>query len=147
MEPPATGAKFSRRVANTLLKAANQPLIRNRPRYANRERTKSSETTRRKHQASGPGEAATMERRNKRFLVRLFFFFAGCAALEAQMDPNFTAINYPVPRDSLMVMPLLDYQSARSTNDFFTGMSMVEYGLSPRWTAGFMKEGKNLWYA
>ncbi|HUX27310.1 MAG TPA: hypothetical protein VMV39_00915 [Terracidiphilus sp.] len=61
------------------------------------------------------------------------------------MDPNFTAINYPVPRDSLMVMQLLDYQSARSTNDFFTGMSMVEYGLTSRWTAGFMVEGQKIY--
>jgi hypothetical protein len=86
-----------------------------------------------------------MERRNRCFLVILLLFFSGRAVVEAQMDPNFTAINYPVPPDSLMVMQLLDYQSARSTNDFFTGMSMVEYGLTPRWTAGFMVEGQKIY--
>ena len=73
-----------------------------------------------------------MEKRNRRFLVILLLLFGCGAVVEAQMDPNFTAINYPVPRDSLMVMALSDYQSARSTNDFFTGMSMVEYGLTSR---------------
>jgi hypothetical protein len=85
-----------------------------------------------------------MKRRNRRFLVILLFVFGAGAVLEAQMNPNFTAINYPVLRDSLMVMPLWDYQSARSTSDFFTGMSMVEYGLTPRWTAGFMVEGQKI---
>ena len=60
------------------------------------------------------------------------------------MDPYFTAINHPVPQDTMMVMLLSDFQSARSTNDFFTGMSMVEYGLTPRWTAGFMVEGQKI---
>jgi hypothetical protein len=86
-----------------------------------------------------------MERRNGRFLLILLLLFVGGTVLEAQMNPNFTAINYPVPRDSLMVMQLVDYQSARSTNDFFTGMSMVEYGLTPRWTAGFMVEGQKIY--
>jgi hypothetical protein len=86
-----------------------------------------------------------MERRNRRFLVILLLLFGSGAVVEAQMDPNFTAINYPVPPDSLMVMQLLDYQSARSTNDFFTGMSMVEYGLTSRWTAGFMVEGQKIY--
>ena len=86
-----------------------------------------------------------MERRNRRFLVILLLFLGGGAVVEAQMDPNFTAINYPVPPDSLMVMQLLDYQSALSTNDFFTGMSMVEYGLTSRWTAGFMVEGQKIY--
>ncbi len=98
-----------------------------------------------KHEASGITEAATMEKRNGRFLVILLLLFFSSAVLQAQMSPNFTAINYPVPRDSLMVMPLLDYQSARSTNDFFTGMSMVEYGLTSRWTAGFMLEGQKIY--
>jgi hypothetical protein len=86
-----------------------------------------------------------MERRIGGMLVVLFFLFGGGAFLKAQMDPNFTAINYPVPRDSLMEMTLSDYQSARSTNDFFTGMNMVEYGLTPRWTAGFMVEGQKIY--
>ncbi len=48
------------------------------------------------------------------------------------MDPYFTALNYPVPQDTMMVMLLSDFQSARSTDDFFTGMGMVQYGLTPR---------------
>ena len=43
-----------------------------------------------------------------------------------------------------MVMLLSDFQSARSTNDFFTGMSMVQYGLTDRWTVGFMAEGQKI---
>ncbi len=86
-----------------------------------------------------------MEKRNRCFLLILLFVFVGSAALEAQMDQNFTAINYPVPRDSLMLMQLMDYQSARSTDDFFTGMSMMEYGLTARWTAGFMVEGQKIY--
>ncbi len=79
------------------------------------------------------------------FLVTLLLLYFGVAVLEAQMNPDFTAINYPVPRNSLMVMALSDYQSARSTNDFFTGMMMVEYGLTQRWTAGFMVEGEKIY--
>jgi hypothetical protein len=46
-----------------------------------------------------------MERRNFRdILVVLLFLFGGSAVLEAQMDPYFTAISYPVPRDTMMVM-------------------------------------------
>ena len=83
--------------------------------------------------------------RKKYFLVLLLFVFGSGAVLEAQMDPYFTALNYPMPRDMMMVMLLSDYQSARSTNDFFTGMSMVEYGLTSRWTAGFMEEGQKIY--
>ena len=43
-----------------------------------------------------------------------------------------------------MVMLLSDFQSARSTNDFFTGMSMVQYGVTPRSTVGFMIEGQKI---
>jgi len=39
-----------------------------------------------------------MKRRNRRFLVILLFVFGAGAVLEAQMNPNFTAINYPVLR-------------------------------------------------
>jgi hypothetical protein len=60
------------------------------------------------------------------------------------MDPYFTALNYPVPQDTMMVMLLSDFQSARTTNDFFTGMGMVQYGLTPRWTVGFMVEGQKI---
>jgi hypothetical protein len=60
------------------------------------------------------------------------------------MNPYFTALNYPVPQDTMMVMLLSDFQSARSTNDFFTGMGMVQYGLTPQWTVGFMAEGQKI---
>ena len=68
----------------------------------------------------------TIERRNKGFLVILLFLSGGGTVLEAQIDPYFTAIDHPVPQDTMMVMLLLDFQSARSTNDFFTGMGMVQ---------------------
>jgi hypothetical protein len=60
------------------------------------------------------------------------------------MDPYFTAINYPVPRDTMMVMLLSDFQSARIGNNFFTGMAMVQYGITSRWTVGFMAEGQKI---
>lgn len=60
------------------------------------------------------------------------------------MNPYFSALNYPVPQDSMMVMLLSDFQSARTTRDFFTGMGMVQYGLTPRWTVGFMLEGQKI---
>jgi hypothetical protein len=60
------------------------------------------------------------------------------------MDPYFTAINYPVPRDTLMVMLLSDFQSARTGNNFFTGMAMMQYGVTSRWTVGFMAEGQKI---
>jgi len=60
------------------------------------------------------------------------------------MDPYFTAINYPVARDTMMVMLLSDFQSARTGNNFFTGMAMVQYGITSRWTVGFMAEGQKI---
>jgi hypothetical protein len=85
-----------------------------------------------------------MESRKRGFLVILLFCLLTVPFLEAQMDAYFTAINHPVPQDTMMVMMLSDFQSARSTNDFFTGMSMVQYGLTPRWTVGFMAEGQKI---
>ena len=85
-----------------------------------------------------------MKRWNRAFLVILFFLLGGGTVLEAQMDVYFTAINHPVPQDTMMVMLLSDFQSARSTNDFFTGMSMVQYGLTSHWTVGFMAEGQKI---
>lgn len=85
-----------------------------------------------------------MKRRTKGFLVVLVTLFGGGIVLEAQMDPYFTAINHPVPQDTMMVMMLSDFQSARTTDNFFTGMSMVQYGLTPRWTVGFMVEGQKI---
>ena len=64
------------------------------------------------------------------------------AAME--MAPYFTALNHPVPQDTLMVMALSDFQSARSTANFFTGMGMAQYGLTPRWTLAFMLEGQKI---
>jgi hypothetical protein len=85
-----------------------------------------------------------MERKTKGLLVVLLFLFGGGTVIEAQMDPYFTAINHPVPQDTMMVMMLSDFQSARTTDNFFTGMSMVQYGLTPRWTVGFMVEGQKI---
>jgi hypothetical protein len=65
-------------------------------------------------------------------------------SLHAQMDPYFTAINYPVEEHSLMLMALPDLQVARYGNDFATGMLMVQYGITPRWTAGVMAEGQKI---
>ena len=65
-------------------------------------------------------------------------------SLHAQMDPYFTAINYPVEKHSLMVMALPDLQVARYGNDFATGMLMVQYGITPRWTVGVMAEGQKI---
>jgi len=62
----------------------------------------------------------------------------------AQMDPYFTAINVPVPQDTLMLMALPDFQVARTGPDFVTGMGMIEYGITPRWTAGVMGEGQKI---
>jgi hypothetical protein len=60
------------------------------------------------------------------------------------MAPYFTAINHTVPKDMMMVMMLSDFQRARSGNNFFTGMAMVQYGVTPRWTVGFMAEGQKI---
>jgi hypothetical protein len=68
----------------------------------------------------------------------------GGAALQAQMDPYFTAINYPLPKDTMMFMVLPDFQVARYTRNFFTAMGMVQYGVTSRWTVGFMAEGNKI---
>jgi len=60
------------------------------------------------------------------------------------MDPYFTAINYPLPRDTMMLMLLPDFQVARLGSNFFTGMGMVQYGVTSRWTVGFMAEGNKI---
>jgi hypothetical protein len=65
-------------------------------------------------------------------------------SLHAQMDPYFTAINYPVEKQSFMVVALSDLQAARYGNDFATGMLMVQYGITPRWTVGVMAEGQKI---
>ena len=60
------------------------------------------------------------------------------------MNPYFTPINYPVRKGMMMVMLLPDFQSARIKPNFFTGMGMAEYGVTPRWTVGFMVEGEKI---
>jgi hypothetical protein len=67
-------------------------------------------------------------------------------SLHAQMNmnPYFTAINYPLEKHSLMLMALQDFQSARYGNNFFTGMLMAEYGLTQQWTVGVMAEGQKI---
>jgi hypothetical protein len=64
--------------------------------------------------------------------------------LNAQMNPYFTAINAPVPKRTLMLMFLPDFQNARYGSDFFTFMGMAEYGVTSRWTAGVMVEGQKI---
>src|ERR1035437_1447430 len=61
-----------------------------------------------------------------------------------QMNPYFTAINYPIAKDTLMIMLLPDFQSARSGPNFFTVMEMAEYGITSRWSAGFMAEEQKI---
>jgi hypothetical protein len=63
---------------------------------------------------------------------------------QMNMNPYFTVINYPVEKHSLMLMAMSDFQSSRVGNNFFTGMLMAEYGLSPRWTAAIMTEGQKI---
>jgi hypothetical protein len=60
------------------------------------------------------------------------------------MNSYFTAINYPVPKGSLMAMLLPDYQAARTGASFVTLMGMAEYGITSRWTAGLMVEGQKI---
>ncbi len=75
----------------------------------------------------------------------LAFTFIGVMPLCAQqMDPYFTAINTPVPKGSLMLMLLPDYQLAHTGPDYLTYMGMAEYGITDRWTAGFMAEGQKI---
>lgn len=78
------------------------------------------------------------------FLIALLCLCLRPAVLQAQMDPYFTAINSPTPKGTLMTMFLPDVQVARSTNNFATIMGMAEYGITSRWTAGFMLEGQKI---
>src|SRR5450830_1517245 len=68
------------------------------------------------------------------------------SSLRAQMnmDPYFTAINYPLEKQSVMLMVLPDLQLARYGNNFATGMLMAQYGLTPRLTIGVMAEGQKI---
>ena len=80
----------------------------------------------------------------KPIIVILLCLLSGAGVVNAQMDPYFSTISHPLSQDTMMIMALSDFQSARSTNDFFTGMGMVQYGLTPRWTVGFMAEGQKI---
>jgi hypothetical protein len=74
----------------------------------------------------------------------LMFASIGAGPLHAQMDPYFTAVNTPVPKGSLMLMLLPDYQVAHTGPNFFTYMGMAEYGVTRHWTAGIMVEGQKI---
>ena len=89
---------------------------------------------------------AWMQLARKRCLFLTLLIFSGNAALNAQMqmDPWFTAIGHPLPADTVMVRLLSDFQSARTGRNFFTGMSMMQYGLTSRWTVGLMFEGQKI---
>jgi hypothetical protein len=63
---------------------------------------------------------------------------------QAQMNPYFSAINYNLPKDTLMLMALPDFQIARTSPNFFTGMLMAQYGLMDRLTVGVMAEGQKI---
>lgn len=82
--------------------------------------------------------------RGKPLLLASLLWVAMPVTLHAQMNPYFTAINYPAGKDRLMLMVLPDFQRARQGRNFFTGMLMAEYGITPRWTAGFMIEGQKI---
>jgi hypothetical protein len=63
---------------------------------------------------------------------------------EAKMAPYFSSINYPIAKDTMMVMVLPDFQIARTGPNFFTEMEMMEYGITSRWSAGFMIEKQKI---
>jgi hypothetical protein len=63
---------------------------------------------------------------------------------QEQMNPYFSAINYNLPKDTLMLMLLPDFQIARTGPNFLTGMIMAEYGLTDRLTVGVMAEGEKI---
>ncbi|WP_291125194.1 hypothetical protein [Flavobacterium sp. UBA6031] len=63
---------------------------------------------------------------------------------QMNMNPYFTAISYPVDKQSLMLMAMPDFQTARYGNNFVTGMLMAEYGITSRWTVAIMTEGQKI---
>ena len=63
---------------------------------------------------------------------------------QGQMNPYFSAINYTLPKDTLMLMVLPDFQIARTGPNFTTGMIMLQYGLTDRLTVGMMAEGQKI---
>ncbi len=90
-------------------------------------------------------KAARVSLRQSVAICFLVFAFIGARPLCAQqMDPYFTAINTPVPKGSMMLMLLPDYQLAHIGPNYLTYMGMAEYGITNRWTAGFMAEGQKI---
>jgi hypothetical protein len=69
---------------------------------------------------------------------------SGPAMPEMHMNAYFTAFNYPLPKDTMMVTLLPDFQTARTGPNFFTAMVMAEYGITSRWSVGFMAEGQRI---
>ena len=63
---------------------------------------------------------------------------------QEQMNPYFSAVNYNLPKNMLMLMLLPDFQTARTGPNFFTGMLMAQYGLTDRLTVGVMAEGQKI---
>ena len=91
--------------------------------------------------------AATAPARLRQILGFYFLVMAAglaAASARAQMDPFFTAINYPEPKGHAMLMFLPDFQIAHQGNDFITEMGMAEYGVTSRWTVGAMAEGQKI---
>jgi hypothetical protein len=68
----------------------------------------------------------------------------GSLRAQMNMDPYFTAFNYPLEKHSVMLMVLPDFQAARFGSNFFAGMLMAEYGLTSRLTVGVMAEGQKI---
>jgi len=92
-----------------------------------------------------------LKRRGSRWKRGFIFglLIGACAAVgakpaRAQMNPYFTAIGNTVAKDHLMLMLLPDYQLARVGPDYLTYMGMAEYGVTNRWTVGFMAEGQKI---
>ena len=92
-----------------------------------------------------------LERRSTRFvrgfvavLLACICATAGARTARAQMNPYFSAINATQPKGTLMLMLLPDYQIARTGPNFLTYMGMAEYGVTKRWTVGFMAEGQKI---
>jgi len=63
---------------------------------------------------------------------------------QTQMNPYFSAINYNLPKDMLMLTLLPDFQIARTGPNFLTGMIMAQYGITDRLTVGVMVEGQKI---
>ncbi len=82
----------------------------------------------------------------KKLLIAVALWATPLCSLRAQMNmnPYFTAISYPLEEQSLMLTILPDFQLARYGSNFFTGMFMAAYGLTPRWTIGIMAEGQKI---